>query len=184
MDFMARVLGTDHTKQIHSSHGSAEDVERNVILRINLLLTIFCETLYTVTHLRASNIFSMLLRNFYLPAFLCRYYKWVVVNLRQASRPQTAVVFHSLSTSCNQRTVVFLRDALYRDSAALAWLSTKNVSMPSTMSSVAAGIAWKCNNDMVNNRSQWSIFLLCHPCNWRRLLLAFCFMWTLFYRIF
>lgn len=70
---MACVLGIDHTKQIHSSHGSVEDLERNVILRINLLLTIFCETLYIVTHLRASNIFSTLLRNFYLPAFLCSF---------------------------------------------------------------------------------------------------------------
>jgi len=40
-----------------------EALERNMILKINLLFTIFCETLYAVTHLRAGNIFSTLLRN-------------------------------------------------------------------------------------------------------------------------
>ena len=60
---------------------------------------------------------------------------------------------------------MFLREALYRDSATLVWVFTKTVSMPSTMPSVAAGIAWKRNNDMVNDKSQWSIFLLCHRCN-------------------
>lgn len=63
MDFMAHVVGIYNTEQIHSSGGCVEALERNTILKISLWLTIFCGTLYAVTHQRASITVSTLLRN-------------------------------------------------------------------------------------------------------------------------
>lgn len=48
---------------------------------------------------------------------------------------------------------MFLRGALYRDTATPVRVFTKTVAMPSTMPPVAAGVAWKCNNDMANDKN-------------------------------
>lgn len=51
---------------------------------------------------------------------------------------------------------MFLRGALYRDSATLEWVLTKTVSMPPTMPPAAAGIVW--NNDMVIDKVSGGYF--------------------------